>query len=157
MVTSTDGVKLEEATADRAYDIKLAQAGQYRVTYAVSCLGSTRNGQETLKDDDYYIVNVSEGIAPVITFKDGSNTQTTVNLSVGATHKVKAFTVTDNVTASENLKVVVMILDKGFMLEENGYNVESYVFKNKGKFIVYVMAYDELGNTSSAYYNVVVS
>ena len=50
-----------------------------------------------------------------------------------------------------------MILDDGFTLEENGYNVDSYVFKNKGKFIVYVVAYDELGNSSSAYYNVVVS
>ena len=110
-----------------------------------------------MKDDDYYIINVSEGIAPVIQFKDGANSQTTVNLSVGATHKVKDFEVTDNVSEKENIKVIVMILDDGFMLEENGYNVSSYVFKNKGKFIVYVIAYDELGNSSSVYYNVVVS
>ena len=43
------------------------------------------------------------------------------------------------------------------MLEENGYNVTSYVFKNAGEFIVYVLAYDELGNSSSLYYNVIVS
>ena len=158
IAVSTDGVKLDNVEADKLYEIKLSQSGQYRVTYAVSCLGSTKtNGQEVLKDDDYYIINVSEGIPPVIQFKDGSNSQTTVKLSVGSTHKVKAFTVTDNVTAKENIKVVVMILDEGFTMEENGYNVDSYVFKNKGKFIVYVMAYDELGNSSSAYYNVVVS
>ena len=158
VATSTDGVKLDNVAADKLYEITLSQAGQYRVTYAVSCLGATKsNGQEVLKDDDYYIINVSEGIAPVIQFKDGANSQTTINLSVGSTHKVKDFEVTDNVTAKENIKVVVMILDDGFMMEENGYNVESYVFKNKGKFIVYVIAYDELGNSSSAYYNVVVS
>ena len=158
IVTSTDGVKLENVTADKLYEITLSQAGQYRVTYAVSCIGATKsNGQEVLKDDDYYIINVSEGIAPVIKFKDGANSQTTVNLSVGSSHNVKDFEVTDNVTAQENLRVIVMILDDGFTLEENGYNVDSYVFKNKGKFIVYVVAYDELGNSSSAYYNVVVS
>ena len=158
IVTTTDGVKLDNVVADKLYEITLSQAGQYRVTYAVSCLGATKsNGQEVLKDDDYYIINVSEGIAPVIQFKDGANSQTTVNLSVGATHKVKDFEVTDNVSEKENIKVIVMILDDGFMLEENGYNVSSYVFKNKGKFIVYVIAYDELGNSSSVYYNVVVS
>jgi hypothetical protein len=158
IVTSTDGVKLDNVVADKLYEITLSQAGQYRVTYAVSCIGATKsNGQEVLKDDDYYIINVSEGIAPVIQFKDGANSQTTVNLSVGSSHNVKDFEVTDNVTAQENLRVIVMILDEGFTLEENGYNVDSYVFKNKGKFIVYVIAYDELGNSSSAYYNVVVS
>jgi hypothetical protein len=50
-----------------------------------------------------------------------------------------------------------MICDKGFMLEENGYGVDTYVFKNVGEFTVCVYAYDELGNCSRAYYNVVVS
>ena len=158
VVVSSDGVKLDKAPADRGYQIVLSQAGQYRVTYEVSCIGSTRNsGNEVLQDDDYYIINVSEGVAPVIVFKDGTNSQTTINVALGSEHKVKEFTVTDNVTQTENIFVVVMIMDKGFMLEENGYDVESYVFVNKGEFIVYVVAYDELGNTSSAYYNVVVS
>ena len=158
IASTVNGISLESVTANQEYSIKLLQTGQYRVVYEVSCLGSTRkSGTATLRDDDYYIVNVSEGIAPEIKFKDGSNSQTTIVLKVGSSHIVKEFSVTDNLTASENIKVYTMILDKGFTLEENGYNVTSYVFRNAGEFIVYVLAYDELGNSSAAYYNVVVS
>ncbi|MBQ8429541.1 MAG: hypothetical protein IJX30_05555 [Clostridia bacterium] len=155
---SVDGVALEKVVADKAYVMELTQSGQYRVVYEVSCVGASRTSGETiLSDDDYYIINVSEGVAPEIKFNDGSNTQTTVHLKVGSSHTIKEFSVTDNVTDSDNIKVYTMILDKGFMLEENGYNVTSYVFKNAGEFIVYVLAYDELGNSSSLYYNVIVS
>lgn len=158
IATSVDGVRLENVTADRIYQLKLTSMGQYRVSYFVSCIGSSRNNaQETLQNDDDYIINVSEGIAPTIEFKDGSNTQTTVQLKVGSTHKIKEFTVTDNHSSGNNIKVYTMILDKSFLLEENGYNVKSYVFKNAGEFVVYVLAYDEYGNSSANYYNVVVS
>ena len=76
---------------------------------------------------------------------------------MGSTHKVKEFSVSDNVTSKENIKIYTMIMSKDFTLEEDGDNVSSYVFKNVGEFIVYVVAYDELGNSSSAYYNVVVT
>ena len=154
---SVDNVLLENVAADKVYKLKLTQVGQYRVTYEATCLISARNGQESLSSGDYYIINVSEGVAPTITFKGGVNTQTVVNLQVGSTHKVKEFTVSDNVTSKENIKVYTMIMSKDFTLEEDGYNVSSYVFKNVGEFIVYVVAYDELGNSSSAYYNVVVT
>ncbi len=155
---SVDGVALEKVVADKAYVMELTQSGQYRVVYEVSCVGASRTSGETmLSDDDYYIINVSEGIAPQIKFNDGSNEQTTLQLKVGSSHTIKEFSVTDNVTHNEKIKVYVMILDKGFMLEENGYNVTSYVFKNAGEFIVYILAYDELGNSSSLYYNVIVS
>ena len=154
---SVDNVKLENVPADKIYQLKLTQVGQYRVTYEATCLISARNGQETLSSNDYYILNVSEGVAPTISFKGGVNSQTVVNLQVGSTHKVKEFTVSDNTTSKENIKVYTMIMSKDFTLEEDGYNVSSYVFKNVGEFIVYVVAYDELGNSSSAYYNVVVS
>ena len=154
---SVDKIALEGVPADRVYQLKLTQIGQYRVTYEASCLVSTRNGQDSLQDSNYYIINVSEGVAPTLKFKDGSNEQTTVYLELGSTHKVKAYSVSDNVSKKENIKVYTMILGKDFALEENGYDVTSYTFKNKGEFIVYVVAYDELGNSSYIYYNVVVS
>ncbi|MBQ7912230.1 MAG: hypothetical protein IJ308_00585 [Clostridia bacterium] len=154
---SVDNVTLENVAADKIYQLKLAQVGQYRIVYEATCLVSTRNGQEGLSNSDYYILNVSEGVAPTVKFKDGSNSQTVVNVKVGSTHDVKAFTVSDNVTAKDNIKVYTMIMAKDFTLEEDGYNVRSYTFKNVGEFIVYVVAYDELGNSSSVYYNVVVT
>lgn len=158
VVTSVDGILLQNATADRVYEIKLTQIGQYRVSYDVSCVGSTRtSGQSTLKNDDYYIINVSEGIAPTVSFADGSNETTTVNVEVGSTHEIKEFVAEDNSTAAENLKVYKMIMDESFMLEVNGFNVDSYTFNEVGKFIVYVLVYDELGNSAACYYNVVVS
>ena len=158
VVTSVDGTKLEGVTADKVYEVRLSQTGQYRVAYEVSCVGSSRKtGEDIMSDDDYYIVNVSEGIAPTVRFTDGSNEKTTVYLSVGSTHTLKEYVVSDNVSAAENIRVYTMICDAGFILEENGYGVESYVFKNVGEFIVCVLAYDELGNSTMAYYNVVVS
>ena len=158
VAVAIDGTKLDKVTADRVYDLKLSQAGQYRVVYEAACVGSTRNNaQEVLTNDDYYIINVGEGIPPVIKFNDGSNTSTTVNVKLGAMHTVKEFTVTDNLSSGDQITVYTMILGKGFTMEENGYNVKSYVFKNAGEFMVYVLAFDELGNSSSLYYNVVVA
>ena len=158
VAVAMDGTKLDKVTADRVYDLKLSQAGQYRVVYEAACVGSTRNNaQEVLTNDDYYIINVGEGIPPVIKFNDGSNTSTTVNVKLGATHTVKEFTVTDNLSSGDQITVYTMILGEGFTMEENGYNVKSYVFKNAGEFMVYVLAFDELGNSSSLYYNVVVA
>ncbi len=153
-----NGVALEKVVADKTYTLTLATAGQYRIVYEASCVGSSlKSGQELISTDDYDIVNVGEGIAPVITFNDGSNANTTVNLKVGSTHKVKEFTVTDNLSSADKIKVYTMIYDKNMTLEENGYNVTSYVFRNVGEFLVYVIAYDEQGNSSASYYNVVVS
>lgn len=158
VVSTVEGLRLEGVPADKTYNIRLEQTGQYRVAYEVSCVGSSRkSGEEILAEDDYYIVNVSEGIAPTVLFTDGSNEKTVVNLTVGSKHSIKEFTVSDNVSAKENIKVYTMICDKSFILEENGYGVDSYVFKNVGEFTVCVIAYDELGNSSMAYYNVVVS
>jgi hypothetical protein len=158
IATSVDGVRLENVTADRAYDVKLTQIGQYRVSYTVTCMGSTRtNGQATLENDDYYIINVSEGISPTVSFKDGSNETTTVNVAKGTTHQIKEFVATDNTTPSENLKVYKMILDEAFVIEANGYNVDSYTFTEVGTYIVYVLVYDALGNSAAGYYKVVVS
>ena len=158
IATSVDGVRLENVTADRAYDVKLAKIGQYRVSYTVTCTGATRtDGQATLSNDDYYIINVSEGIAPTVSFKDGSNETTTVNVAKGTTHQIKEFVATDNATPSENLKVYKMILDEAFVIEANGYNVDSYAFTEAGTFIVYVLVYDALGNSAAGYYKVIVS
>lgn len=158
VATAVDGTVLDGVVADKTYEVQLTSVGQYRVVYEVSCMGSSmKSGQEVLTNDDYDIVNVSEGVGPTISFNDGSNTQTTINLAVGSTHTVKEFTVTDNLTASDEIKVYTIIYGKGMTMEENGYNVSSYVFKNVGEFRVCVVAYDELGNRSSLYYNVVVS
>ncbi len=158
VVTSVDGTRLQKAVADRVYEIKLTQIGQYRVSYDVSCVGSTKtNGQSTLKNDDYYIINVSEGIAPTVSFKDGSNETTTINVGVGTTHEIKEFVAEDNSTAAENLRVYKMIMDEACMMEANGFNVDSYTFNEVGKFVVYVLVFDELGNSATCYYNVVVS
>jgi len=158
IATSVDGVRLDNVTADRAYDVKLTQIGQYRVSYTVTCMGATRtNGQTTLENDDYYIINVSEGIAPTISFKDGSNETTIVNVAKGTTHQIKEFVATDNATPSENLKVYKMILDEGFVVEANGYGVDSYTFTEAGTFVVYVLVYDALGNSAAGYYKVIVS
>ncbi len=158
IVTSVDGIRLENVSADRVYEVKLTQIGQYRVSYIASCIGSTRtSGQAMLENDDYYIINVSEGIAPTVSFKDGSNEKTTVNVAVGTTHKIKDFVAVDNATASEDLKVYKMILDEYFILEANGFNVDSYTFNDKGTFVVYVLVYDKLGNSAAGYYKVIVS
>ena len=158
IATSVDGVRLDNVTADRAYDVKLTQIGQYRVSYVATCIGSTRtNGHATLENDDYYIINVSEGIAPTVSFTDGSNETTVVKVAKGTTHQIKDFVATDNATPSENLKVYKMILDEAFIVEANGYGVDSYTFTEAGTFIVYVLVYDALGNSAAAYYKVIVS
>ena len=110
-----------------------------------------------IENDDYYIINVSEGSAPTVSFTDGSNETTMVNVAKGTTHQIKQFVATDNTTPSENLKVYKMILDEAFVIEANGYNVDSYTFTEAGTYIVYVLVYDALGNSAASYYKVIVS
>lgn len=108
-----------------------------------------------VRDLGNYIVTVMDTTAPVTKFDDGSNAETVVTVKVGASHKIKAFNVTDDVTASENLIVKVIIVD-----EDNavvGWNVkDKFTFKKAGVYKVLVFAQDDNLNSSRTYYNVKV-
>lgn len=152
-VKSVDDVLLNLASANREYTIYLSECGQYKVNYIISAEGSTRSGADKITNDKvYYIVNVDDVIDPVVTFDDHS----TLEIKVGQVVKVRSYTVSDNHTAKDKLKVVVMVMDDHFNIMESGYNVATYAFQKVGTFKVVAYVFDEYGNYSSDSYTVIV-
>ncbi len=103
-----------------------------------------------------YVLAVIDNTAPVVTFKDGSTDKTEVKVKVGAKHQIKEYTVADDVTASENLLVKVIIVDASSAVV--AWDVDtSYTFTKAGTYKVIVFAQDENNNASRSYYKVVVA
>ncbi len=100
-------------------------------------------------DVSTYVISVVDTTPPVVTFTDGSNDKTVVNVKVGETHKIKAYTVTDNVSTELNVKNVIM----DYFGAVKGWDVgDSFVFTQEGEYKVVIFAQDENDNTTNSYY-----
>ena len=146
-VTSDDGVLLENVSCEREYTFTVSQYGTYAVYYRAfdSLGGNTRQFS--------YSYTVSDNTAPVIEFK--SDVPTTGK--VGTAFVIPDFTVTDDMTASENTivykSVIAPNLDSSYLKS----NANSYVPKYAGEYTVVITAIDEHGNTCVQSFTVEVS
>ncbi len=149
-VTSEDGVVLNNAPADRDYDICVT-SDIYNVNYngLVDGYGN--------KMSQSYVIRVSDFQKPTITFNDGSNEDTVIKVGVGTEIEVKQFIVTDNKTDSEKIEVFVFVENSYVNDEANITDTLKYKFNRAGKFKIKVLAKDEAGNIGVAYYTYIVS
>ena len=135
IVTSTDGIKLENVSAEREYEILVSAYGQYVITYT-SCdtaneLDSTRGFAITVEDD----------VVPEISVGNMSDEAT-----VGDTILIPNVQYTDNVTATEDLILFITVFTPdGTILELKG-NSNSFIPVQEGKYEIRICVYDETGN-----------
>ena len=141
VVTSLDGVRLENADALREYEFLLTQYGEYTVMVMATEGGSWKASNQGYYE---YSVSVVDGEKPTITFKGDWKTQ----IKVGETLIIPEYTVSDNATAADKISVVTMVINpKGMPIYLYG-DTNAVVCDYAGEYRVYIYVYDEMGNVT---------
>ena len=146
VVTSNDGIRLENVSPDRIYEFTPDRFGMYSVEYAAS--DSFGNEQKFV-----YIVLVLDNVAPEIVFT-GDPVKTG---KVGEAFIIPEVTVTDNVSAAENIVVSRYVRTASGRMTTIGAKSNSFIPSRKGVYTVYVIAHDEAGNVAVKTYDVTVA
>lgn len=150
-ITDDNGLKLLEVAGNKEYTITFEKSGNYLISYTYFCISNPATG--TLTDSKSVTLTVFDTEAPVITF-DGVDENKVIKMSVGHTHTIRKYTITDNDTAKESIMSMVTVFD------ESGTSLhpfaEKVTFTKAGKYTVRVWAMDKDGNVGIAYYNILV-
>ena len=151
-VEDVDGLLLKEVPATRVYKLKVTDA-----SYDVKYVG-LKDGYGNKKNEAFKIF-VVDTTAPTITFDDGSTEETAVRIQVGEIHEVKAFTVADDKSTGEDLKIVVVSVNdignwENNLLQSDG--TYKFFARRVGIFKIRVIAVDAAKNISYTHYNVLV-
>lgn len=133
VMTSVDGVVLQNVDCSREYQIKLTEYGQYSVLY------DARDGSGQASRESYS-VSVKDTVSPEIEFINGFRT----SARVGEEYIIPEYTLSDDVSSQDKILAKVYILTPFDRLEliEDG----KYVFKSAGEYVIYVLAADESSN-----------
>ncbi len=104
-----------------------------------------------------YVVVIKDGVAPIIQFEKGVDSETVVTVKRGEKVQIKNYTVSDDISAVEKLRTTVFVTtDTGALLEWKVQDPDGYTFDKVGTFRYCVYCIDEAGNYSMAYYRVKV-
>lgn len=135
-VTADDGTVLDgKADAMKEYTFTATKYGNYRVTYTVS-------DQSMNPAFLPLLIVVADDVKPEVTITEKQITVPYLTAII-----FDNFTVADNVTPTEELKVTIVVYDKNFSVVSVGKNFEA---KYVGDYVVYVYCADAVGNSSYA-------
>ena len=140
VVTSVDGITLNGADPTKEYTIKVDVYGQYLVTYTAEDTFNQRTNTTTLT----YAINVLDEVKPEIKFA-GEFKQT---VKVGETMVIPSFTVSDNVTAAEDIRITKYVLTPSGVLVTIPADSNSVKATQSGKYEFRIIATDGAGNAT---------
>lgn len=143
-VTSNEGILLDgSASGLVAYTFTAMQYGNYRVVYRAE--DQKGNSAELVS-----VIIVEDEIAPEVTL----SCKQRVSVPYLSVYKIDDFSVSDNITATDELIVTIVVID-----EKNNSVIsvgEEFEAKYKGEYSVYVYCVDKAGNSGYAKYTIVV-
>lgn len=147
-VVSEDGTTLNESCDPfNEYSFVLNEYGSYYIAYSVE---DDLGGANYFKE---YNINVIDNMAPIITLDTTRNTR----FKLGDEVKIADYTVKDDVTATENCKVFIIIARpdlKKVVCPIDG--SDAMKFEMKGEYTVWISVTDEANNMTFASYKVSV-
>jgi len=142
-VTSDDGVLLDGTVLGyREYVFTAKSYGDYRVTYYAEDQNSNPVTMSA-------VVIVADEVAPTVTVSDK-----TVTVPHEVVYKINNYTVSDNITSTENLTLTIFVMDDKSSVVSVG---EEFETKYEGTYTVYIYCEDEAGNSAYATFTVIVS
>ena len=149
IVSSVDGVELNEVNAVVDYEIKLTQYGLYTVSVTAKESDGWKYSNKTTFE---YVVSVIDGEKPTITFDKEFDTK----IEVGELLIIPKYEVADNYSAADKITVMTVITNpKGMPVylygESNAVRCEY-----AGVYKVTIYVYDEMGNLTTFTTNVTV-
>ena len=149
--TAADGTRYENVRGDVSYTLLLDKYGDYAFDYTF-----TDGRGNTSRIRPSHIVSVIDRIAPEISLKSEPNGP--IDVRVGEKIKPRDYTASDNVTASKDLIVSVIVYDANGMLVTasriEGNKDGSFTLKKAGLYTVYLYCMDEMGNVAYVTYTV---
>lgn len=156
IVKDVNGVELKNVSVSESYKITLTEVGQYSVYYLAT---DNSDNEEELT----YAVNLIDRVAPIVKIGKAAKTA-----KVGDKYTFPKVTVTDDVTAKENLIVYLTVRNPEGVLIRLGDITEEvdgadasvrydYTFTYEGEYTLMVLAMDEAGNQTLAKFVVTVS
>ncbi len=140
-VTAPDGsVILDKADPTQSHKIRLSEYGTYYVRYDAA---DTFNRSPNAFGYSYsYVIEDEE--APVLTMNKAWATEA----KVGETYILPTYTVKDNKSATEDLIVLRYFAGPNGRMKEIPGNSNSICFTQAGKYEIYIMVTDEVGNVT---------
>jgi hypothetical protein len=142
VVTADDGTVLDgKADAAKEYTFTVTKYGNYRVTYTV-------DDQSLNPAFLPLLIVVADEIAPEVVI-----TEQHITVPYLTEYTFNNFTVSDNVTPTEELKVTIAVYNDRFSVVSVG---EKFEAKYAGNYVVYVYCSDAAGNSSYATFTLTV-
>ena len=147
VATDMTGKQLRNVDPSVAYTVKFDKYGQYNVRYAATDKnrGSTTNF--------FYTFMVVDEIAPVITL----TSKTVTAAKIGDAIALPDFTVSDNVTATENIKILKYVMNPHGELITLPDASNSIRCATAGEYEFRLIAVDEAGNMHTMRFTVTVT
>lgn len=142
------GVTLKDMPVDKEYYIKLTEYGSYNITYTATDVNWVNEDSGLLIDNVY----IPDEIAPTIKFDSAAAAEATV----GSVIIMPNYTVSDNVTAAENITVQIFVINSAGRIIPLGDGSNSIKAEYSGRYRFVVYAVDEEGNAATAEYIVEV-
>lgn len=146
-VTDTEGRQLRDVDPSAAYTIKFDKYGQYNVRYTAK--DSARGSASNIR---YTFITVDE-VAPEIALKN----ETVKQAKVGDAIALPDFTVSDNISSKENIKVLKFVLNPNGELLTIPEGSNSVKCAMAGTYEFRIIAVDEAGNVAIVRRSVEVS
>ena len=140
VVTDVNGVELRNVDPRQEYTITLNSYGQYNVRITAADTFNQRPNSANFP----YALNVDDDVAPEITFS--GEFQTTA--AVGDVLVIPDFTVSDNITAAEEITVTKYVLTPNGVLVTLSGNSNSIRTAYEGVYEFRILAVDEAGNVT---------
>lgn len=143
-INSTSGVLLSKADAFAGYSFRIDDFGSYLVLYQYTD-GSGKVG------DDRYAITVTDVEIPSVTLDNYDGKP--IKVKVDAEISPVAYTVKDNITASDKINVTVVVYNsKGVAVCVTN---DKFTLTKADKYTVYIYCTDEAGNTAYVSYELI--
>ncbi len=138
IAVSADGTRLDKADATKAYELNVDSYGQYIVRI---------HAEDTFNDKPnaynwQYAINVTDDVLPEIKFEEEIKS----TASVGDVLVLPDFTVSDNMTAAEDIKVAIFVYTPSGRLVYLEGDSNSIVASQKGVYEFRIYVSDKEGN-----------
>ena len=142
IISSDDGITLDNAVLNREYDITLDMLGSYNIKYSI-----TDSKNNIIDKAAVNIIKVVDNEPPQATIENKVETA-----KVGERVNLATCNYSDNVTSKENIMIISVVYDNyGVMVSMDA---DYFIAKNKGVHTVYYYLLDENGNSNMLSYKI---
>lgn len=147
IVKDVNGKELKDVDPTKEYVIKVDKYGKYNISYTAYESYSEKEASAS------YMIHITDDVKPTVTFKQKKVTEA----QVGDVLCIPDYTVSDNETKAEDIKVMKYVEDpNGHVLQMTGKS-NAVKATQEGTYKLIVLAVDEVGNICNESWKITVT